>query len=270
MYRIGKILFLLALSGLATWPLLTWDTQAAAENQPKKVFQKTNQIIDQQKKQMIQQKEKQDEQRQLEVTVAEGLARHPVLECIKHAESGGDYTIVGDLHIVINGAPSHSYGAYQFQQKTWDATVIRGGKPELAGQRPNTIAPLLQDWAAITLADIQGGYRDWSTYNNGLCPAKKPVPTTAPPAVTAPATPSNVWGGNEPNWDWVAQCETGGNWAMKGPRFSGGLGFANTTWTAYNKFGFPANAGDATREQQIQVAQTIHFTGGCWGPGRDH
>jgi hypothetical protein len=69
------------------------------------------------------------------------------------------------------------------------------------------------------------------------------------------------------NWDGIARCETGGNWRMQGPRFSGGLGFYNGTWTSFGGREFAPNAGMATREQQIVVAERVHARHGLSGWG---
>jgi hypothetical protein len=58
-------------------------------------------------------------------------------------------------------------------------------------------------------------------------------------------------------WDRMAQCETGGNWSMVGSRYSGGLGFYNGTWDSFGGREFAARAGQATREQQIIVANRV-------------
>jgi len=58
-------------------------------------------------------------------------------------------------------------------------------------------------------------------------------------------------------WDRMAQCETGGNWSMVGSRYSGGLGFYNGTWDSFGGREFAARAGQATREQQIVVANRV-------------
>jgi len=68
-------------------------------------------------------------------------------------------------------------------------------------------------------------------------------------------------------WDRIAACETGGNWAMQGSSFSGGVGFANTTWNAFGGQEFASNAGLATREQQIVVAERVRAYGGYTGWG---
>lgn len=59
----------------------------------------------------------------------------------------------------------------------------------------------------------------------------------------------------EVNWDAVAQCESGGNWqADTGNGFYGGLQFKESTWREFGGVGSPANA---TREQQIAVANRV-------------
>lgn len=57
------------------------------------------------------------------------------------------------------------------------------------------------------------------------------------------------------NWDAIAQCESGGNWATNtGNGYYGGLQWTPGTWHANGGQGKPQNA---SREQQIAVAQTI-------------
>lgn len=69
------------------------------------------------------------------------------------------------------------------------------------------------------------------------------------------ATPTSTW-------DALAQCESGGNWSINtGNGFSGGLQFTSSTWAAYGGTGSPA---DASREQQIAVAERVQASQG-WG-----
>jgi hypothetical protein len=61
--------------------------------------------------------------------------------------------------------------------------------------------------------------------------------------------------GPTPNWDAVAQCESGGNWhANTGNGEYGGLQFKPATWAQYGGVGNPAAA---SREQQIAVANRV-------------
>ena len=66
-------------------------------------------------------------------------------------------------------------------------------------------------------------------------------------------------------WDQVAQCESGGDWSINtGNGYFGGLQFAAQTWTGHGGGEFAATADQATREQQIQVAERVLET---QGPG---
>lgn len=66
--------------------------------------------------------------------------------------------------------------------------------------------------------------------------------------------------GPGPNWDAIARCESGGNWAINtGNGFYGGLQFTMSTWHANGGMGNPAHA---SREQQISVAQRVLSTQG--------
>ena len=64
-------------------------------------------------------------------------------------------------------------------------------------------------------------------------------------------------------WDHVNMCEEGGVWDVDGPRFAGGLGFTRANWAAFNTFGFPSDAADASPLQQIRVA--VAFAEAYWG-----
>jgi len=59
------------------------------------------------------------------------------------------------------------------------------------------------------------------------------------------------------NWDALAGKEASGNWQITDPTgtYMGGLQFDQSTWNAYKPPGFPDDPRQASREQQIQVAQ---------------
>lgn len=66
-------------------------------------------------------------------------------------------------------------------------------------------------------------------------------------------------------WDAVAQCESGGNWSINtGNGFYGGLQFTNQTWTGFGGDQYAPNANQATKAQQIEIAQKVLQT---QGPG---
>lgn len=69
------------------------------------------------------------------------------------------------------------------------------------------------------------------------------------------------------NWNAVAECESGGNWAINtGNGYHGGLQFSPSTWSGYGGNEFAPYAYQATREQQIIVAErTLAGQGiGAW------
>lgn len=61
------------------------------------------------------------------------------------------------------------------------------------------------------------------------------------------------------NWDALAQCESGGNWAYPtvSGGFSGGLMFHYKTWNAMGGQQYAPYAYLATREQQIAIAEKV-------------
>lgn len=91
-----------------------------------------------------------------------------------------------------------------------------------------------------------------------------------------PATPATVHRGTKEQstapavadgsvWDELAECEAGGNWATDtGNGYSGGLQFDDATWAAYGGTEYAPRASQATREEQIAVAERVQAAQG-WG-----
>jgi len=64
-------------------------------------------------------------------------------------------------------------------------------------------------------------------------------------------------------WDQLAQCESGGNWAINtGNGYYGGLQFNLDTWRAYGGTGYPH---ENSRETQIAVATRLRDANGGYG-----
>lgn len=73
----------------------------------------------------------------------------------------------------------------------------------------------------------------------------------APIALAAPAEAA-------PNWDALAQCESGGRWDVNtGNGYYGGIQFSASTWRAYGGTQYASRADLASREQQIAVAGRV-------------
>ncbi|NGO48776.1 LysM peptidoglycan-binding domain-containing protein [Streptomyces ureilyticus] len=59
-------------------------------------------------------------------------------------------------------------------------------------------------------------------------------------------------------WDAVAQCEAGGNWSINtGNGYYGGLQFSASTWSGYGGTKYAATADQATKAQQIEIAEKV-------------
>lgn len=59
-------------------------------------------------------------------------------------------------------------------------------------------------------------------------------------------------------WDTVAQCESGGNWSINtGNGYYGGLQFSASTWAGYGGTKYASTADQATKAQQIEIAEKV-------------
>ncbi|ODT99804.1 MAG: transglycosylase [Pseudonocardia sp. SCN 72-86] len=82
-----------------------------------------------------------------------------------------------------------------------------------------------------------------------------PLVTLAPAANAA----------TDATWDRVAACESGGNWSINtGNGYYGGLQFSASTWKAFGGTKYAATANQATKAEQIAVAEKV-LAGQGWG-----
>ncbi|SDX80881.1 Uncharacterized conserved protein YabE, contains G5 and tandem DUF348 domains [Amycolatopsis xylanica] len=59
-------------------------------------------------------------------------------------------------------------------------------------------------------------------------------------------------------WDQLAKCEAGGNWAANtGNGYYGGLQFNKSTWDAYGGSAYASLPSQASREEQISIAEKV-------------
>ncbi|BBZ77705.1 hypothetical protein MANY_30420 [Mycolicibacterium anyangense] len=64
-------------------------------------------------------------------------------------------------------------------------------------------------------------------------------------------------------WDQVARCESGGNWAINtGNGYQGGLQFSPGTWAAHGGTQYAPAANMASKDQQIAIAEHVLATQG--------
>ncbi|WP_427133210.1 ubiquitin-like domain-containing protein [Pseudarthrobacter sp. S9] len=75
---------------------------------------------------------------------------------------------------------------------------------------------------------------------------------------------------NEGMWDKIARCESGGNWSINsGNGYYGGLQFDVSSWLANGGGAYAPNASQASKAQQIAVANAYYAKAGLgpWGCG---
>ncbi|MFD5160011.1 transglycosylase family protein [Streptomyces hawaiiensis] len=78
-------------------------------------------------------------------------------------------------------------------------------------------------------------------------------------AVAAPLMAAgNASAATASEWDAVAQCESGGNWSINtGNGYYGGLQFSASTWSGYGGTQYASTADQATKSQQIEIAEKV-------------
>jgi LysM repeat protein len=88
-------------------------------------------------------------------------------------------------------------------------------------------------------------------------PAAVSVTQPSPPAAASVTTAAPASSGGA-NWSAIAACESGGNWsASTGNGFYGGLQFTEQTWLGYGGGQYASSANQATKAQQIAVAERV-------------
>lgn len=58
-------------------------------------------------------------------------------------------------------------------------------------------------------------------------------------------------------WNEIAACESSGNWSIHTSQFTGGLQILSSTWVAYGGTQYAPQAYQASKSQQIAVAERI-------------
>ncbi|MFE6053533.1 transglycosylase family protein [Kitasatospora sp. NPDC056446] len=92
---------------------------------------------------------------------------------------------------------------------------------------------------------------------------KKSILALAATALLALAAPLTLSGqasaASVSTWDKVAACESTGNWSIvsKNGLYYGGLQFSQATWLAYGGSQYASYANQATKQQQILIAEKV-------------
>lgn len=163
----------------------------------------------------------------------------------------GDKVVVKDIRIVTK----------KIRREVVDAPVVEREDPTMYEGEEEVVRPGKDGVRAVT-------YR--LRFVNGKLVARKVVTADvrvkAVPTIVKVGTkeaPSANFAGGSTVWDSLAQCESGGNWAINtGNGYYGGLQFSLSTWRAYGGTGYPHQA---SRETQIAVATRLRNATGGYG-----
>lgn len=149
----------------------------------------------------------------------------------------------------------------------WDGARILGWVDitpyGVSAPQPAVVSPGSAQASQVSIPDYGASTStDWSTgASSGWGGAAEDTSVQTEVQSQAGTTPS-TYGGNDGVWDQLAQCESGGDWSTNtGNGYSGGLQFSPDTWAAY---GGQGDASQATREEQIAVAERVQAAQG-WG-----
>jgi hypothetical protein len=167
------------------------------------------------------------------------------------------------------------------------AAVSIGGIALLAPLAARSADPVAPELEEHLLAVSDGPATDVSTLDRGtlsvrgvslVAPATdaaeslegEPIPTPASApmeatlyAVAAPPPQRVVTYAGTSVWDDLAQCESGGNWAINtGNGYYGGLQFGYGTWHQYGGGEFAEYPHQASRDEQIIVAERLRVARG--------
>lgn len=118
------------------------------------------------------------------------------------------------------------------------------------------LADEIEGEVARRRAEVAAIRRDRAAYEARAAAAQKAAKEIQDQARTVTQPPPAPNGPYSVDWDAIAQCESGGNWQLDG-EYDGGLQFHPDTWLAYGGGMFARYAWQASRVQQIAIAEKV-------------
>jgi uncharacterized protein YabE (DUF348 family) len=171
----------------------------------------------------------------------------------------------GTTSVTQQGAPGKD-------QVTWEITTTNGaetGKTEIA--RTN-ITP-----AQATIIAV--GTKEEETYSSASAGSSSSSSSSSEESSSSASGSSGSSaapvssGSSGVNWDGIANCESTNNWSINtGNGYYGGLQFDISTWNSAGGAAYAARPDQASREEQIAVAENLYASRGtspwaCAGAG---
>jgi peptidoglycan hydrolase CwlO-like protein len=105
-------------------------------------------------------------------------------------------------------------------------------------------------------AEVAAVRKERAEYEARVAAAQKAAREIQDQARAVTQSPAASRGPYSVDWDAIAQCESGGNWQLDG-EYDGGLQFHPDTWLAYGGGQYARYAWQASRVQQIAIAEKV-------------
>jgi LysM repeat protein len=185
--------------------------------------------------------------------------------------------LVSAIGIGFSSAPAYAAPKKENQPSSQMVTIEPGDSlSKIAKAKDSTVQRLFDANVSIENPDLIYPGEKVRIPNKDEKLTTRPMPVAATPAPVAPAAPTAPASSSTPRttavtapavvggsvWDRLAQCESGGNWAINtGNGYYGGLQFSLSSWQAVGGSGLPS---DASREEQIMRAEQLRAVQG-WG-----
>ena len=118
------------------------------------------------------------------------------------------------------------------------------------------LATALQNEVERRRADAVGLRQERARYEERAAAAQVAAQKIQDDARRVSEPPPAPDGPYNADWDAIAQCESGGNWHLDG-EYDGGLQFHPDTWLAHGGGKYARYAWQASREQQIAIAEKV-------------
>ncbi|CAI9416509.1 resuscitation-promoting factor [Nocardioides sp. T2.26MG-1] len=170
----------------------------------------------------------------------------------EHVLHDGDKLVFTDVRVVTKHVDGEAvdFGTVEQQDGSMyegETDVVRAGKP---GLRDVTYRIVFRNGELAVRKVVSQDV------------LRQPVDEIVKVGTKARPVATNFASGNSV-WDRLAQCESGGNWAINtGNGYYGGLQFNLGTWQSYGGSGLPSNA---SRETQIAIATKVRNASGGYG-----
>lgn len=149
----------------------------------------------------------------------------------------------------------------------WATTIESAGSPDtpqVAAQEPPEPREVPTSTTTATKPTRASVAPDPTTTSAATSTTAAPLPPPPPPvpssetSLASPPVPPPSGPVGATVWDRLATCESGGDWSYNGPSgYDGGLQFHPGTWTSSGGGQFAPFAWQATREQQITIAERL-------------